>query len=83
MYDHSKYFHPENEIDINNDYEFNILEKHKDPMTRQLTEAIRIKEPFDKNNYYNSKGQKITVNLINRKEEHFKARKRYRNIDLT
>ena len=51
MYDHSKYFHPENEIDINNDYEFNILEKHKVPMTRQLTEAIRIEEAFDKNNH--------------------------------
>ena len=52
-------------------------------MTRQLTEAIRIEEAFDKNNHYNSKGKKIMVNLINRKEEHFKARKIYHNIDLT
>ena len=84
MWDHMKNEHKEVlEIDSQEDFHFTKLQRHSDPLTRQLSEAIRIEEAIYNKQHHDTKGNKIKINCINRKEEHFKARKRYNEFDLT
>ena len=84
MWDHIKNEHGEvPDINIHNDFHFKILQRHKDPLTRQLSEAIRIEEALFNKIHHDEKGNKIKIKSLNRKEEHFKARKRFYEFDLT
>ena len=84
MWDHIKNEHGEvPDINIHDDFHFKILQRHKDPLTRQLSEAIRIEEALFNKTHHDEKGNKIKIKCLNRKEEHFKARKRFYEFDLT
>ena len=84
MWDHMKSEHKEvPNIDIQEDFHFTILQRYSDPLTRQLSEAIRIEEAIYNKQHHDTKGNKIKIHCINRKEEHFKARKRFNEFDLT
>ena len=84
MWDHIKNEHDEApDINIHEDFHFKILQRYSDPLTRQLSEAIRIEEALFNKTHHDAKGKKIKIQCINRKEEHFKARKRFYEFDLT
>ena len=83
MWDHSKLYHGDTIIDCHKVYKFSFLKRHKDPMSTQLAEEIRIKEFLYKNKHYNPKVSKLSINYRNRKGKHFKARKRFTENYLT
>ena len=84
MWDHMKSEHNEiPNINSQDDFHFKILQRHSDPLTRQLSEAIRIEEAILNKYHHETKGNEIKIQCINRKEEHFKARKRFNEFDLT
>ena len=78
MWDHIMDKHEDHidNIDINNDFHFQILSRHTDPMTRLVSEAMRIETALKHGIHYNFKGEKIKTISINRKEEHFTSIKR-------
>ena len=76
MWDHHKNKHPGDTIDPLNDFKWTILDKMQDPMTRQIREAIRIEESLNKGQILTHQGYK-KIESLNRKEEHFQARKRF------
>ena len=83
MWDHMKSEHNEvPNINCQEDFHFTIIQRHSDPLTRQLSEAIRIEEAIYNKQHHDKKGNKIKIHCINRKEEHFKARKRFNEFDL-
>ena len=57
-------------------FSFKVLETFKDPMTRQIKEASRIQMALEKGLHLDSKGDKISVVSLNRKNEYFQAKKR-------
>ena len=58
------------------DYSFKVLSTFKDPMTRQIQEASRIQLALEGGLHIDSKGSKIPVVSLNRKNEYFQHRKR-------
>ena len=52
----------------------------KDPMTRLIKEAVRI-EALSKGKHHAHLGQR-KIKSLNRKEEHFQARKRPENYQI-
>ena len=77
MWDHVREVHGENHsVNVRNDFNFALVERHKDPMSRQLNESVRIRESIHKNIHYNYKNEKISVKSMNRKNEYFMARSR-------
>ena len=60
MYDHMKNEHSEiSNVNTHEDIHFKIIQRHKDPLTRQLSEAIRIEEAILNKQHYDPKGKKI------------------------
>ena len=59
------------------DYRFEVLAKHKEPMTRQIEEAVRIQTSIQTGLHIDTKGRSHKVKTLNRKNEHFTARKRF------
>ena len=59
------------------DYQLNIISRHKDPMIRQQTEATRIQIALNKQNHIDKDGTKIPIVSLNRKNEFFAPQKRF------
>ena len=79
MWDHHICEHPNDQIDPDNDFEWRLLDRMKDPMTRQIRESVRIEDALCKGIHHTHQGLRNVIrNVIslNRKEEHFQARKR-------
>ena len=53
------------------EFNFSVLSSHRDPMTRQIEEAVRIANGLDLNRHTDKRGLEVTVNCLNRKEETF------------
>ena len=61
---------------MNADFTFKVLSKHRDPMNRQITEAVRIKKALENGTLLKHKGRVINVNSLNKKMEYFAPRER-------
>ena len=74
MFDHITWKHKNIKIDKLTDFKFEVVEGFRDPLTRQITEAIRIGQ--EQNGiFYKPKGNNI-YNL-NKKSEVFSPRERF------
>ena len=64
-------------MDPDLDYEFNVLQQHRDPLTRQLAESVRIREALTKGHHFKKKNIVTNIISLNRKNEYFQARVRH------
>ena len=77
MWDHRLAKHHNNTtMDPDRDFKFDILSSFKDPMTRQITEAVFINQALETNTQTDKKGVEIPVHSLNRKFECFAPRDR-------
>ena len=78
MMDHVWETHPDldREVDPITDFGFSVLSTHRDPLSRQTTEAVRIQEALEYGSHTGPKGS-IPVSSLNRKGEYFSARERW------
>ena len=65
------------ELDIQTDYTFTVLSTHRDPLEREIAEAIRIKQAIETRTMIDVKGKTLHVNSLNKKLEHFAPRERW------
>ena len=77
MWDHRIECHRgDNNIDVDLDYKFDLIGSHRDPLTRQISEAVRIGQANNEGTYTENMGREITINSLNRKSEGFSHRDR-------
>ena len=77
MWDHMVLKHGSpREIDPIKDFKFEKVRSHRDPLNRQIEEAIRINQALEHKTLVIGSGQILKVKCLNRKEEHFAPRKR-------
>ena len=65
------------EIDSKKDFRFESIGGHRDPMTRQVEEAVRIIQARENGSYTNRSERDLKVKSLNRKDEHFAPRQRF------
>ena len=53
------------------DFNFSVLATFKDPLTRQITEAVKIKRALEHKTFQAPGGEAVQVISLNRKSEHF------------
>ena len=71
MWDHVQEVHGgEEDMDPEN-FRFSVISSFKDPLTRQLTEAVKIKRALDSGSFQSQGGDIIQVHSMNRKAEYF------------
>ena len=72
MWSHLKASHPDQDnIDTLRDFKFSVLSKHRDPLSRQLEEAVRISNGLDRKIHTDRKGLETKISCLNSKEEAF------------
>ena len=77
MWDHAKHQHPDDaNIDPDQDFRFEVFSTFKDPLTRQLTEAVMINRAAEHKTQTDKKHKEIRVNPLNRRYECFAPRER-------
>ena len=81
MWDHHMNEHPEDQIDPDSDFSWRLLDRMKDPMSRQIKESVRIEDALYRGIHHTHQGLR-RIRSLNRKEEHFQARKRPENNQL-
>ena len=82
MWDHQVSHHDGNlDIDPTGDYKFDIIDTHQDPLSRQISESVRIREAIAKGVHYH-KDKQYKISSLNRKFEYFQARKSSIEDDL-
>ena len=75
MVDHHRSKHQHEGLpDPEADYRFEVLAKHKEPMTRQIEEACRINQALEMKSITKTIGEKIPIQSLNRKGEGFAPR---------
>ena len=57
------------------DFSFNVMSAHKDPMTRQLMESVRIQLALGNGTHIDQKGSELSIISLNRKNKFFTKRK--------
>ena len=62
---------------VYSDYTFNVLLMHRDPLTRQTKEAIRICKALETGNHIQANGKQVKIFSLNRKGEYFAPRERW------
>lgn len=76
MWDHSSLVHG-GVRDYYNDYKFKPLSSHRDPLSRQITEAVRISKAINSGVHMNDRYEEIPVLSLNRKGECFAPLERW------
>ena len=77
MIDHHRREHSqEPPPDLEKDFRFKVLAKHKDPMSRQVEEACRIAQALEQKTLTTNSGKLTSVISLNRKGESFAPRSR-------
>ena len=77
MWDHKTEYHSDKDIDPIDDYRFEVVECYRDPLSRQITEAIRIKQGLGESKFYDKNGKIHEIKDMNRKFEAFAPRERF------
>ena len=75
MWDHKKENHSDLDM-TNSDFQFNIINRFKDPMTRQVEEAVRIQHSLALGIHTDKTGKLKNIKSLNRKFEYFCPKKR-------
>ena len=68
--------HPGVKTTDNDHFKFEVVTGFRDPLTRQITEAIRIGQARDNRIFFNNKGESKIIMTLNRKSEVFSPRER-------
>ena len=69
MWDHKMETHPTDQsMDPVRDFNFTILERHRDPMTRQLEEVVRVTNALNRQRHTNNKSIEEKVDCLNRRD---------------
>ena len=76
MLDHARLFHG-GHSDFKMDYSVKVLSSHRDPLTRQTTEAVRISRALDLGVHTNTMWKDTPITSLNRKGEFFAPLKRW------
>ena len=79
MWDHVFHKHgaPElTNIDPSRDFTFENVSYHRDPMARQVEEALRIFQSREKVSYTSRSNKDLKVNSLYRRDEHFAPQQR-------
>ena len=58
------------------EFVFNVVSSHKDPLTRQIAEAVKIQRALDSNTFQSSSSKKVKIFPLNRRSEHFAPQER-------
>ena len=77
MFDHHMETHPDEIEDTVEDFKFKLLGTYRDPLTRQLMEAVKIKTALDKEILKQTNRQVINIESLNLRGEHFAPRERW------
>ena len=64
------------EFNPEKDFKFKVLGAYRDPMSRQITEAVKIQRAQDRHTFQAQGGEEIQVISLNRKYEHFAPQQR-------
>ena len=85
MVDHVRDKHPDlaqnlEALDPSTEFTFSVLSSHRDPLTRQTTEAVRIQQALETGLHSGPRGE-VQIKTLNRKGEHFSARERWVSRD--
>ena len=75
MYDYNQDTHPDIKLG-DTDFKFSVISSHKDPLSRQTSEAVRILQATEKRTFSGARNAEILVKSLNRKMEHFAPRER-------
>ena len=65
------------DLDPKRDFRFEAIGGHRDPMTRQVEEAVRIVQARENGSFTNRSDRDLRVKSMNRKDEHFAPRQRF------
>ena len=77
MWDHIRAAHSgDQDVNPEKDFNFKVLGAFKDPMTRQITEAVKIQRVLNHNTFQAPGGEEVQVLSLNRKYEHFAPQQR-------
>ena len=79
MWDHTKEVHNGVIGSKEEDYRFQVLSMHRDPLDRLLTEATRIKQSLGNKTITDNKDKVSPAISLNRKHEFFCPRERWSN----
>ena len=63
-------------IDPDTDFKFEVVSGYRDPLSRQIAEAVMINQAMKTNILTLSKGAEVQVKSLNRKYEGFAPRER-------
>ena len=78
MADHYWDYHRNESLpDPDKDYSFQVIGTHRDPLSRQLEEAIRINKALDTGILIDRRNEESKVKSLNRRGETFAAYKRW------
>ena len=78
MWDHKMEDHSNDlSMDPVKDFNFSILRRHRDPMTRQLEEAVRVTRALECKIHTDKKNINIDVISLNRRGETFEPNRRW------
>ena len=66
----------EENVDPEEVFNFKVIASFKDPLTRQVTEAIKIQRAQDRNTFLTQGGEEVQVVSLNRKYENFAPQQR-------
>ena len=75
MWDHALEKHPQGNLD-HTEFKFTVVSSHRDPLSRQVHEAVRIQQATDRLSFTKPDDTNILVKSINRRLEHFAPRER-------
>ena len=79
MWDHSTLCHGARglqDVKPDLDYKFEVFRGHRDPLSRQVDEALRIIQAREYGTLSLGSGQDLKLRSLNRKDEHFAPRRR-------
>ena len=77
MFVHSKECHDGPSSSMEDDYSFTVLGSYRDPMTRQINEAVRINRALDLGIHTTVRWKDVPMVSLNRKGECFVPIERY------
>ena len=82
MWDHIQMTHPSSlNGNVTDEFSWEVISTFKDPMTRQITEAVVIQTALGKGTLLKGRESEIPIVSLNRKNEYFLQRKRFMTSD--
>ena len=77
MWDHSTGTHGGPSSNLEEDYHFTLINTFRDPMTRQISEAVRINRALEAKLHTTARHKDVPIKSLNRKGECFAPMERW------